>query len=422
MEDKGTRIFRITLFSVLLAAFLLGTAWQKDAIAKRKAIKLWATLPMTGPMATHYAPIWYGVNSYWKMVNKNEGGIKGLPVEVVCHDDQYNIQKTLSGYARIRTDPDIVCLTASQSALQEVLKPKLLADKMPLVGAHSIPVNTRPTTQFSPLGDYTLLAEAWIKWFKENWEKEGGKGSMKVGVITQPWGGANDAWVGTQKFARDNGVEIVGKLEVPLMPGEYSAELLKLKSLGANLIFFPCLAGAAIGIMKDAYKLGLTRDIKFLLGGATAGGTIIPKLGQKAVEGLYGIHYGDWNPNTPASKAMVEAVGKYHNWPHYGLEILAPWFYMMVAHAGIEKAAEKVSIEELTHEDVLNGIRDLGKFDTPAGMAGPLDFTEANPTTIGATTACIIRVMNGKWVRYSSPDSLLPLKFRPLDEFKEFRK
>ncbi len=422
MQNKGARLFKISLFLVLLSAFLFGTVFEKDAMAKRKSVKVWATLPMTGPMATHYAPVWYGVDAYWKMVNAKEGGVNGVPVEVVCHDDQYNIQKTLSGYARIRTDPDILCLTASQSALQEVLKPKLLADKMPLVGASSVPCNTRPTTEFSPLADYTLLAEAWIKWFKENWEKEGGKGPIKIGVITQPWGGANDAWVGTQLFARENGIEIVGKLEVPMMPGEYSAELLKLKSLGANLIFFPCLGGTALGIIKDAYKLGLTKDIKFLLGGATAGGTIVPKLADKAAEGLYGISYVDWNAVTPAAKAMVEAAGKYHNWPHYGLEILAPWFYMMVTHKGIQKALETVSIDDLTHEDVLNGIRALGKFDTPPGMAGPLDFTEDNPTTIGGTTASIIRVMNGKWVRVSAPDKHLPLTFRPLDAYKEFRK
>ena len=90
MQDKGARIFRISFFLVLLAAFLPGTAWQKDAMAERKAIKVWATFPMTGPMATHYAPLWYGIDSYWKTVNKEEGGIKGVPVKVICHDDQYN--------------------------------------------------------------------------------------------------------------------------------------------------------------------------------------------------------------------------------------------------------------------------------------------------------------------------------------------
>jgi hypothetical protein len=93
-----------------------------------------------------------------------------------------------------------------------------------------------------------------------------------------------------------------------------------------------------------------------------------------------------------------------------------------VAHEGIKRAAEKVGVHKFTHEDVLNGIRDLKKFDPPAGMCGPLDFTEDNPTTIAGTTACIIRVMNGKWVRVSSHDSLLPLKYRPLSVFKEFRK
>ena len=151
-----------------------------------------------------------------------------------------------------------------------------------------------------------------------------------------------------------------------MMPGEYSAELLKLKSLGANLIFFPCLGSTAVGIVKDAYKLGLTRDIKFVLGAATAGGTIVPKLGKKAVEGLYGIRGGDWNPDTPAAKKMVEAVGKYHNWPHYGLEIQSAYYYMLVAHEGIKRAAEKVGVHKFTHEKVQPACGNV----RPAGFHG----------------------------------------------------
>ena len=62
---------------------------------------------------------------------------------------------------------------------------------------------------------------------------------------------------------------------------------------------------------------------------------------------------------------------------------------MMVAHEGIKRAAEKVGVHKFTREDVLNEIMDIKGFNPPAGLSGPLDFSDKNPTTIGATTACI---------------------------------
>ena len=418
---KGKRqILKACFVSVLVAVFLIGTGINKDVNAERKSIKIWNTLAMTGPAASHYRPIWYALDSYWKVVNKRDGGIGGIPVQVIAHDNQYNIQKVLTGYARIRKDPDILMTCSSMSAIQEALKPKLLEDGMPMVAAGSVAVNTRPTTQYTPLGDYTLMAGAWIKWFKNNWKKEGGVGPIKIGAILQPIGCFRDDWAGIQKFARDMGVEVVGHAEVPLAPGEYTPELLKLKAKGANLIFTGTIASTLVPLMKDAYKLGLTKKIKFISSSAVSGTDVIIDLAGKAAEGLYGIYFGDHNANTEAAKEMVAATTKYHKFAKYELANSAGWWYMWLIHEAFNLASKKVGADKMTHKDVLKVLEGMGKIDAPPGMCGPLDFTDANPLTMGGSTASLIKVVNGKHVRYEP--KLLKLPFHKPEEFKEFRK
>ncbi|MDY6880936.1 MAG: ABC transporter substrate-binding protein [Desulfatiglans sp.] len=420
MKEWKGKTMRACLISVLVATFFFGMGIISDVSAERKSIKIWNTLAMTGPASSHYRPIWYAIDSYWKVVNERDGGVGGIPVEVIAHDNQYNIQKVLTGYARIRQDPHILMTCSSMSAIQEALKPKLMEDNMPMVAAGSVAVNTRPTTQFSPLGDYTLMAGAWIKWFKENWEKEGGIGPIKIGAILQPIGCFRDDWAGIQKFARDMQVEVVGHAEVPLAPGEYTPELLKLKSNGANLIFAGTIASTLVPLMKDAYKLGLTKKIKFISSAAVSGTYVITELAGKAAEGLYGVYFGDHNADTEAAREMVAATNKYHNFNKYELANAAGWWYMWLIHKAFDSAANKVGASAMTHQDVLAALQGMGKIDAPPGMSGPLDFTDANPLTMGGTTASIIKVVNGKHVRCEP--KLLKLPFHKPEAFKEFRK
>lgn len=319
-----------------------------------------------------------------------KGGIGGIPAELICYDTQTLEAEALKSFSRL-VERDKVLLISGPcfSSEFETIAPQLdryktvinsYCSAKPGLSAMSVWAFRNTLTSDKQLKP---VVDAWVAEYKPK----------KVVIIYD----AEDA-VSKGEGAgvlpvlfKQHKIEVLDMLTYRTKDTDYSAQVTKAKSLGAEGIGLGACYQNAGAIAKEMAKQGLNVPI---VGGACAGAPGFIEIGGKAAEGAY-MSTAAWldDPRPEVQAYMKAFLAKNANKapPYSGpraYDIIYSYKHC-IEKSGVTNKPADLDADRGRIRDCLAGLK---KFP---GVAGEITMDENRD---GAGSSAILKVVNGKYV------------------------
>jgi branched-chain amino acid transport system substrate-binding protein len=302
--------------AVAATLFVSPAAAQKkyDTGATDTEIKIGQTVPFSGP-ASAYAGIGKTQAAYLKMIN-DQGGINGRKLNLIQYDDAYSPPKAVEQVRKLVESDEVLFTfqiigTPSNAAVQKYLNAKKVPQLLAGTGASrfSDPQNAPWTIAFNP--NYQSEGRIYAKYILQNHP------DAKIGIFYQNDDLGRDYITGLKAGLGDKAATmIVGEASYELSDPTIDSQIVKLKSLGADLLYdasTPRFAAQAIRKVADLnWKPVHILDIN-----ASPVSATLKPAGLDISKGIISTNYGkdpgdpQWKDD-PGMKAYFAFMDKYY--------------------------------------------------------------------------------------------------------------
>jgi len=285
-------ILSMTAVSAVAIALSVSTAYAQkkyDTGATDTEIKIGQTVPFSGP-ASAYATIGKTQAAYFKMIN-DQGGVNGRKLNLIQYDDAYSPPKAVEQVRKLVEGDEVLLTfqivgTPSNAAVQKYLNQKKVPQLFAATGA----------TRFSDFKNFP-----WTMGFNPNYQSEGriyGKyilanyPNAKIGVLFQNDDLGRDYVTGLKDGLGDKAkTMIVGETSYELSDPTIDSQIVKLKSLGADLLYDASTPKFAAQAIKKVADLGW-KPVHILDINATSVGAVMKPAGLDNAKGVISVNYG----------------------------------------------------------------------------------------------------------------------------------
>src|SRR5580765_8458625 len=381
------------LTSLAAAATILALLPVHHADAAKLAgrnVKIGCLVPLTGKGAEWGQGAKPAIDIAVEEINA-KGGIGGLPIEMICYDDQTLESEALQQMSRL-VDRDKVLAVVGPcfSGPFETIAPQLderfktpidsYCSAKPGLSAMSKWAFRNTLTSDKQL---TPVVKAWLDEYK-----------IKKVVIIYDAEDAVSKGEGAGVLPvlfKEHGIEILDSLTYRTKDTDYSAQVTKAKSLGAEGIALGACYQNAAAIAKEMQK----QDLKVpIIGGACAGAPGYIEIAGKAAEGTYMSTAAWLDDPRPEVQAFVKKIKAKMNGslpPYSGprsYDIVYSFKYCFEKAGITNKPADLASDRDKIREC-------LGTLKDFPGVAGPITMDAVRD---GTGITAILKVVNGKYV------------------------
>jgi branched-chain amino acid transport system substrate-binding protein len=223
-----------------------------DTGATDTEIKIGQTVPFSGP-ASAYAGIGKTQAAYLRMINE-QGGINGRQLNLIQYDDAYSPPKAVEQVRKLVEGDEVLFTfqiigTPSNAAVQKYLNARKVPQLLASTGASrfSDPQNAPWTIAFNP--NYQSEGRIYAKYILQNHP------DAKIGIFYQNDDLGRDYIAGLKTGLGEKAATmIVGEASYELSDPTIDSQIVKLKSLGADLLYdasTPRFAAQAIRKVAD---------------------------------------------------------------------------------------------------------------------------------------------------------------------------
>lgn len=385
---KRRNFFRLGLSAAAALATVSTMAGvsQADQGIHDDKIVLGSHQPLSGPVALWGVPATNGMRMAVEEINE-KGGINGRKLELIVEDTAYQQNKAAqAGDKLLKRDKVFALVGPLGTPTNMVTMPRALKrgvmNIFPLSAAKEM-YEPHHKLKFSNLVPYSDQMRSAVKYFAET------QGVKQVGVLYQDDDFGKNVLHGCEEQAKAMGLPDVIKTNFKRGSKDFSSQIAKLKSGGAELVCLGTIIGETIGSMATARKIGYSA--KFVV--SSAG--YVPEnilLAKGLTEGLYGTgqtpipYYEDATPEVKAwmdkykarfeKGAVLQAVAGYE---------LMETFAEALKGAGRDITAEKVAT-------ALEGIK-----NRPSMFGGAtVSFSADDHLGPDKRTATVLSVVSGK--------------------------
>src|SRR5258708_5099808 len=287
-----------TAVAIALSASPASAQKTSDTGANDTEIKIGQTPPFSGP-ASAYHTISKTQAAYFKMIN-DQGGINGRKLNLIQYDDAYSPPKAVEQVRKLVESDEVLLTfqligTPSNAAVQKYLNAKKVADMVAATGASRFtdPKNFPWTMGFNP--NYQTEGRIYAQYNLKNFP------NAKIGIIYQNDDLGRDYLTGLKDGLGDKAkTMIVAETSYELTDPTIDSQIVKLKSVGADLVFdasTPKFAAQAIKKIADLdWKPVHILDIN-----ATSVGAVMKPAGLENSKGVISVNYGK-DPLDPSWK------------------------------------------------------------------------------------------------------------------------
>ncbi len=310
-------LFRLTAASAITIALSASSAYAQkkyDPGATDTEIKIGQTVPFSGP-ASAYATIGKTQAAYFKMIN-DQGGVNGRKLNLIQYDDAYSPPKTVEQVRKLVEGDEVLLTfqlvgTPPNAAVQKYLNQKKVPQLFAATGASRFtdPKNFPWTMGFNP--NYQSEGRIYGKYILANYP------NAKIGVLFQNDDLGRDYVTGLKEGLGDKAkTMIVGETSYELTDPTIDSQIVKLKSLGADLLYDASTPKFAAQAIKKVADLGW-KPVHILDINATSVGAVMKPAGLENSKGVISTNYGK-DPLDPAwkddagMKKYFEFMAKYY--------------------------------------------------------------------------------------------------------------
>jgi branched-chain amino acid transport system substrate-binding protein len=382
------KIFRRSLAFAMLLALAVPQTGEAANLAGR-SVKIGCLVPVTGKGAEWGVAGKASMEIAVEEINA-KGGVGGIPMELICYDTQTLEAEALKAVSRLVERDKVLAISGPCfSGEFEIIAPQLDTQLKTVINSYC---SAKPGLSAMSKWAFrnTLTSDKQLKPTVAAWVAE--YKPKKVVIIYD----AEDA-VSKGEGAgvlpvlfKEHGIEVLDLLTYRTKDTDYSAQVTKAKSLGAEGIGLGSCYQNAAAIAKEMAKQGLNVPI---VGGACAGAPGFIEIAGKAAEGAYmstAAFIDDPRPEVQAyAKKIVAKIGSKP--PYSGprsYDIIYSYKYCIEQSGVTNKPAEL--------DQDRDKMRDcLGKLKGFPGVGGEITMNEVRD---GAGASAILKVVNGQYV------------------------
>src|SRR2546423_12505278 len=243
-----------TSVAIALSAAPASAQKKYDTGATDTEIKIGQTVPFSGP-ASAYAGIGKTQAAYLKMIN-DQGGINGRKLNLIQYDDAYSPPKAVEQVRKLVEGDEVLFTfqiigTPSNAAVQKYLNNKKVPQLPAATGASGFtdPQNAPWTIGFNP--NYQNEGRIYAKYILTN------PPNAKIGVLYQNDDLGRDYITGLKAGLGAKAASmIVGEVSYELTDPTIDSQIVKLRSLGVDLLYDASTPKFAAQAIKKVADLG----------------------------------------------------------------------------------------------------------------------------------------------------------------------
>jgi ABC-type branched-subunit amino acid transport system substrate-binding protein len=277
-----------TAVAIALSASPASAQKKYDTGATDTEIKIGQTVPFSGP-ASAYATIGKAQAAYINMVN-DQGGVNGRKINFIQYDDAYSPPKTVEQVRKLVESDEVLLTfqiigTPPNAAVQKYLNTKKVPQLFAATGASRFtdPKNFPWTMGFNP--NYFVEGRIYAQYILRTYP------NAKIGILYQNDDLGRDYLAGIKAGLGDKAATmVVGEVSYELTDPTIDSQIVKLKSVGADLVFdasTPKFAAQAIKKIADLdWKPVHILDIN-----ATSVGAVMKPAGLDNSKGVISVNY-----------------------------------------------------------------------------------------------------------------------------------
>jgi ABC-type branched-subunit amino acid transport system substrate-binding protein len=293
--------FHLVVASALALALSASSAFAQkkyDSGASDTEIKVGQTAPFSGP-ASAYASIAKTQAAYVKMVN-DAGGVNGRTVNLIQYDDAYSPPKTVEQVRKLVESDEVLVTfqiigTPGNAAVQKYLNTKKVPQLFAATGASRFtdPKNFPWTMGFNP--NYQSEGRIYGRYILANHP------NAKIGILYQNDDLGRDYVTGLKAALGDKAATmIVGETSYELTDPTIDSQIVKLKTVGADLLFDASTPKFAAQAIKKVADLGW-KPVHILDINSVSVGAVMQPAGLENSKGVISTIYGK-DPADPTWK------------------------------------------------------------------------------------------------------------------------
>lgn len=358
-----------------------------------KTITLGVNTDLSGPAAAVGEDAAKGFETYFDWLNDN-GGVDGRKVKIKVRDHGYDPTTALNNWERFERSDHIfggMCFGT----------PSCISVAPRIVAAHSPHIMISQAKAFyEPQQDYTMIngipysweAAITIDYVMENYSPK------KIGVIYQDDDFGKDGLEGAKQAAKFYGIDLVSE-GYERGANDFTAQVASLKRAGVDFVFTSGVTVEPAAIVTKIKDLGWDVGIGSLVAATLQPATL--KVADPAdFEGFVGpSSWAQPTDDVPGVKEMLKRAAKYQ--PGYVPSTYFIYGYVnaIIYAEGLKDAA---AADNLTQKGVVDAWYKIKDLDT-GGLYSPITLSREQP--FPGTSASIVKIENGKFVRVTEPTS-----------------
>jgi branched-chain amino acid transport system substrate-binding protein len=320
-QDGGTntmqnRVLQLAMTATFVVALSASSAYAQkkyDTGANDTEIKIGQTVPFSGAYSV-YANIGKTQAAYFKMIN-DQGGINGRKINLIQYDDAYSPPKTVEQVRKLVEGDEVLFTfqligTAANAAVQKYLNGKKVPQLLASTGASrfSDPQNFPWTIAYNP--NYQSEGRIYAKYILANHP------NAKIGILYQNDDMGRDYIAGLKSGLGDKAAGmIVGEVSYEVTDPTVDSQVIKLKALGADLLYDASTPKFAAQAIRKLADLGWTPVHILDINASPVSATLKPA-GLDISKGIISTNYGkdpgdpQWKDD-PGIKAFFAFMDKY---------------------------------------------------------------------------------------------------------------
>ena len=363
-----------------------------------------------------------GVQDAIKYYN-DQGGIDGVPMNLVWADSKYTIPGMFAAYTRALTKGAVLVLPQAAHE-SEALASTLPSDGVPAVIQGEVSFTAIPWVYVAE-APYAYAGLGFLKWLKENWDWEGKGRAPKVAIFYMDVSYSKASIKPSRLYAEKLGIDYGHEEVVPPVIVDYTPYLLRIKEYDPDFVLTTFCAAQPAAIMKDAHKLGIHERYQWVHLNYGQSPVLWDLCGDLA-EDNWGVSFVKCYPyDFPGVELVNECYAKYHPgepWP--GNSPTPDPTYIVGFNSGrlgceaIKMTAARVGVANITGTEVKKTLDSLTDFDT-LGVTHPLDFSEGG---VGTTAVRLNLLKNHELTTKSEWVIVTPDELKALGIWEEMTK
>lgn len=377
----------LTALAAALAVLPAAVLAQASPGVSKSEVVVGSIQDLSGPLVSFGKPVRDGMVMRIEEANA-AGGVHGRKIKLVVEDSGYDTKKAVLAGDKLINSNKVFAVIGTLGAAPAVATIDAVVDSGAL---HLFPLNSQRSMfepfhklKFAAWTPYTDSTRAGVKEMLK-------KGYKRVAILYQDDEFGLDILNGTEAALKEANLSLVEKTSYKRGATEFSSQMQKIKAANPDLIVLATVVRETIGAMAEGRKIGYTGDFFGSQGSYIAA---LPKLGGKAIEGLYNVNeipvpYRDNPGNTKLLNEWMDAYKARTNIDAETGAVMG-WFVMDMFVKTLEKTGPNLTTD--------NFIKALEASAFPRTFLGTPDISFGPKKHLGNSQARIAQAQNGRWV------------------------